>query len=141
MSSLNTIYLCEPESLNKLARLYSKGLNVEPEEETIIDLMRKAAESPDRLPKKLLIIRGLTPFLTSQYTEPQTAITLFKEALRKISRDATILVEADKITWNPTDRSEVKINGITLPIESLDIEQTLKQQVDYRLGNFIKLRL
>ncbi len=141
MSSLNTIYLCEPEALDRLVKLFAQGLDAEPEDHPVIDLMRTAAASPNRLSIKLLIIRGLTPLLTGPYTDPQTAITLFKEALRKVSRDAIILVEVNKVAWNPTNRSGVTIDGITLPIESLDLEQTLKHQADYNLKNFIKLRL
>jgi hypothetical protein len=133
--------LCEPEPLNKLSKLFSEGLRVEPEEYAIVDFMRQATLALNRIPMKLLVIRGLTPFLTSQYSDPQTAVTLFKESLRKISRDATILVEIDELAWNPTDRSGVKINGAVLSIESLDFEQTLKLQNDYCLGNFIKIRL
>lgn len=141
MSSLNTIYLCEPEALNKLAKLFAQGLDVEPEEHPIIDLMRTATTAPNRIPVKLLIIRGLTPLLTSPYTDARTAITLFKEALRKISRDATILVEANKVVWTPTSRSEVAVDEIPLSIESIDLEQTLKLQTDYNIKNYIKLRL
>lgn len=141
MSSLNTIYLCEPEALDRLTKLFTQGLNVEPEERYIIDFMRTAAIALNRLPIKLLIIRGLTPLLTSPHTDHQTAITLFKEALRNVSRDAITLVEANEVVWTPTNRSEVVVDGITLPIESLDLEQTLKQQADYNLKNFAKLRL
>jgi len=141
MSSLNTIYLCEPPALDRLTKLFAQGLGTKPEVYMILDLMRTAAATPNRIPIKLLIIKGLTSLLTSQYSDPQTAITLFKEALRKISRDATILVEANKITWTPTNRSEATVDGITLPIESIDMEQTLKQQADYNVKNFIKLRL
>lgn len=142
MSSLNTIYLCEPPALDRLTKLFAQGLGAKPEVYMILDLMRIAAVTPDRIPIKLLIIKGLTPLLTTrQYSDPQTAIALFKEALRKISRDATILVEASKVTWTPTKRSEAIVDGIALPIESIDVEQTLKQQADYNVKNFIKLRL
>ena len=106
-----------------------------------MDLMRTTAAIPDRLQKKFLVIKGLTPLLASQYSDPQTAITLFKEALRKISRDATILVEANRIGWNPTNRSQVTVDGTIIPVESIDIEQTLKNQTDYNIKNFVKLRL
>jgi len=141
MSSLNTIYLCEPQALDRLTRLFSQGLNTKPEEVMILDLMRTTAATPNRIQYRFLIIKGLTPLLTSPYSDPQTAITLFKEALRKISRDATILVEADKITWTPTNRSQVTVDGTTLPIESIDVEQTLKHQTDYNLKNLVKIRL
>jgi hypothetical protein len=140
MSSLNTIYLCEPPALDRLTKLFTPSLG-KPEEHTILDLMRATAATPNRLPIKFLVIKGLTPLLTSQYSHPETAITLFKEALRKISRDATILVEANKITWTPTNRSQVTVDGTTIPIESIDIEQTLKHQTDYNIKNFIKIRL
>jgi hypothetical protein len=48
-----------------------------------------------------MALRERGQLLTSQYSDHQMAITLFKEALRKIRRDATVLVEANRLNRTP----------------------------------------
>jgi hypothetical protein len=141
MSSLATAYFCESEALQALTQLFAKSLKTKPEERRILDFMRYAAASPNRIKAPFLVLRGLSSLLTSEYADPQLAINLFRESLRKVSRETLLLIEAKKVSWNPTSRSEVTLNGVRLPVSSIDVEETLKLQEEYSLRGFVKARL
>jgi hypothetical protein len=69
------------------------------------------------------------------------AINLLREGLRKIGRETTLLIEAKKVSWSPTSRSEVVLDGIRLPVSSIEIEDTLRLQGEYGIKAFVKARL
>ena len=142
MSSLATAYFCEPEALQSLAQLFARSLKAKPEERTILDFMRYAAASPNRIKAPLLVLRGLSSLLASEYAEPQLAVNLLRESLRKVSRDSLLLIEVGKVAWTPTSRGEVTVDEIRIPVSSLEIENTLKLQEEYGIfRSFVIARL
>jgi hypothetical protein len=141
MSSLTTAYLCEPEALQSLTELFARSLKAKPEEWRIIEFMRCAVASPNRIKIPFLVLKGLSRLLASEYADPQLAINLLRECLRKVSRETLLLIEAKKLAWNPTNRGEVLLDGVRLPVSSIDVEDTLKLQEEYNLKGFVKVRL
>jgi hypothetical protein len=141
MSSLGTAFFCEPEALQTLTQLFAKSLGVKTEELRILEFLRYAAASPGRIRATLLVLRGLSPFIASAYTEPRMAINLLREGLRKIGRETTLLIEAKKVSWSPTSRSDVVLDGIRLPVSSIEVEDTLRLQGEYGIKAFVKARL
>jgi len=141
MSSLATAYFCEPEALQSLTQLFAKSLKTRPEERRILDFMRTAAASPGRITAPLLVLRGLSGLLATEYTDPQLAINLLRECFKKVSRETPLLVEVKKVSWSPTSRGEITLDGIRLPVSSIDVEDTLRLQEEYDIRNFVKARL
>jgi len=141
MSSLATAYFCEPEALQGLTQLFAQSLGAKPEERRILDFMRHARVSTSKIKAPLLVIRGLSSLLTGEYGDPHLAIDLFRECLRKVSRETLLLIEAKKISWTPASRGEITLNGIKLPVSSIDVEDTLKIQEEYNIRNFVKTSL
>lgn len=136
MSSLVTAYFCEPEPLDALTRLFAKALKVEPEERKIIEFMRKAAAT-GRYRCELLILKGLSKLLNSEYCDNGTVISLLRESLKKVNREGYVLIEVKKATWAPSSRHEITIDGVKIPVADLDINRTLQLQEDYDIKNFI----
>ena len=97
----------------------------------ILEFMREAAASPRRLNYKVLIITGLGDLLKPEYTDTDTSVSLFREALRNLSRDTTLLVQVRELHWSSGRRNQVNIDDTTLHISDIDIETTLKLQTEY----------
>ncbi len=58
----------------------------------------------------------------------------------RVSRETTRLIEARKIAWSPASRGEVTLDGIRLPVSSIDVEDTLRLQQEYVVRGFVKAR-
>jgi hypothetical protein len=136
MSSLVTAYFCEPEALEALTRLFAKALKVKPEEKKIIEFMRKATAT-GRYKCELLVLRGLSKLLNSNYCNNEMVVSLLRESLKKVNREGYVLIEANHVTWAPSSRHEITIDDIKIPVADLDIDKTLQLQEDYEIKNFI----
>jgi hypothetical protein len=141
MSSLATAYICESKALQELIELFTKSLKTEPAEWRILEFMRLAAASPNRLKVPFVVLVGLSRLLASEYTDAQLAINLLKECLRKVGRETILLIGVEKLSWSPASRGQILLEGIRVPVSSIDVEDTLKLQKEYSLKGFVKVRL
>jgi len=149
MSSIATAYICEEEALEDLVRLLRKMKRSEPVSLNILEFLRLAHRSVGRLEYDFLVITGLSPLLASNYTDIDP-IPLLKEALRKLSRDATILIPVNRLRWAPTRRHEITVDNRTIKISEIDYETTMNLQNEHvrtargrgkRRDNFVIARL
>jgi hypothetical protein len=150
MSSLATAYICEEEAIDALASLFKRIQKAEPVRMRILEFMREAANSSTRLRYGILIVSGLSQLLKSKYVGEEDPITLFKEALRNLSRETTLLIQVRSIEWKPGRRSQITIDGIPMPVSDIDIETTIKLRTEYfkpetrrgkRRENFVIVKL
>ncbi len=141
MSSLVTVYFCDSEALKSLAQLFEKSLKAEREERRILDFMRYSMASPGRIKAPLLVVKGLDSLLTGEYVDPRLALDLLRVCLKKVGRDTLLLIEAKRVDWTPTNRGEVVLDGVRLPVSSIDVEDTLRLQEEYNIRNFVKASL
>lgn len=136
MSPIVTAYFCEPEALDALTRLFARALKVKPEERKIIDFMRKATAT-GHYKCELLILKGLSKLLNSNYCDNRMAVSLLRESLKKVNREGYVLIEANQVSWAPSSRHEITIDSVKIPVADLDIDKTLQLQEDYDIKNFI----
>lgn len=141
MSSLGTAFFCEPEALQGLMQIFARSSKAKPEERRILEFLRYAVASPGRIRAPLLVVRGLGSLIASEYTEPRMAVNLLREGLRKVGRETLLLIEAKKVSWSPTSRGEIVLDGVRLPVSSIEVEDTLRLQEEFGLRGFVKARL
>jgi len=149
MSSVATAYICEEDALEDLTNLFTSTKKTEPIILKILEFMREAHQSATRLNYDFLLITGLTELLKSKYTDADP-LTLFKESLRKLSRDTTLLIKVKSLKWTPTKQGEITIDGRTMKISEIDYETTMNLQKEHirtskgrrkRQDNFVIARL
>jgi hypothetical protein len=149
MSTLATAILAEDDALEELTRLHERTLKTKAERMKIIEFMRKAAHATTKLSPKLLVITGLPYIINSPYTEDTDPIPLLRASLRNLSRDTTLLIQIDKLDWNPTSHTTVTIEGKPFPVSEIDIQGTLTLKEHIKLGatrgrkrdNYVKVKL
>lgn len=134
MSSLMTAYICGEGALDELVTLFKRTQRVEPVRMRILEFMREAAASPTRLRYGILIISGLSKLLKAEYIGDEDPIALFKEALRNLSRETTLLVQVGDVRWSPGKRNQITIDGHPMPVSDIDIETTMKLKTEYLRG-------
>jgi len=117
MSSIATAYICEEEALEDLTKLFNSIKKTEPVRRKILEFMREAHQSENRLSYDILIITGLSDLLESKYTDADP-ITLLKECLRKLSRDTILLIQVRSLGWTPTKRGEITVDGRSIDREN-----------------------
>jgi hypothetical protein len=137
MSSLATAYICEEKALDDLANLFAKSLKTHPTRKKILEFMREAAKAPNRTPYGILILTGLSDLINTKYCNSNIALSLFKESLKKVSRDTILLVQVKNVEWSPTARHQVSIDRKIVPVSDLDLETTLRLQRQQKIRNFI----
>ena len=130
MSSLATAYICEEEAAEDLAELFGKINKVTPVRMKVLEFMRRAFSSPKRIHHDVLLISGLSDLLTSKYVDANP-LMLFRESLRNLSRDTTLLIQVRNLKWSPTDRGHVDVDGVPFHVSDLDIETTTKLQEEH----------
>jgi len=149
MSSATTAYICEEDALEDLTNLFKSTKKSEPVKLRILEFMREAHQSETRLNYDILVITGLSDLLESKYTDADP-ITLLKESLRNLSRDTTLLIQVKSLSWTPTKRGEITIDGTTIKISEIDYETTMNLQKEHirtsrgrrkRQDNFVIVRL
>lgn len=140
MSSLVTVYFCEPDAFDTLTRLFTRALKVKPLERKIIEFMRKATAT-GRYKCELLIVKGLSKLLNSNYCDNGMVVSMLRESLKKVNREGYVLIEANHVSWAPSSRYEITIDGVKMPVADLDIGKTLQLQEDYDIKNFIIAKL
>jgi len=149
MSSIATAYICEEDALEDLVRLLRRLKRSEPVKRRVIEFLREAYMSEGKLEYEFLIITGLSHLLASNQggTDP---VPLLKEALRKLRRDATILIPVNRLRWAPTRRHEITVDDRTIKISEIDYETTMNLQTEHvrtgrgrsnRRDNFVIARL
>lgn len=149
MSSIATAYICEEEALEDLTNLFKSTKKTEPVRRKILEFMREAHQSENRLSYDILILTGLSDLLESKYTDADP-ITLLKESLRNLSRDTILLIQVRTLRWTPTRRGEITVDGKPMKISDIDYETTMKLQKEHirtgggrrkRRDNFVIARL
>jgi len=149
MSSVATAYICEDEALEDLVRLLRSMKRSDPVTMKILEFLRKAHRSEAKLEYNFLIITGLSDLLASKYTDIDP-LPLLKEALRKLTRDAALIIPVKSLRWAPTRRHEITVDGRTVKISEIDYETTMNLQKEHvrtgrgrrkRKDNFVIARL
>lgn len=130
MSSLVTAYICEEDALNELIQIFKKTEKTAPVKKKILEFMREAASSPARLNYGILVITGLSELLKAPYGGEDT-IPRFREALRNLSRETTLLVQVREVKWMPAKRSQITVDGVIIHVSDIDVDTTLKLEKEY----------
>jgi len=145
MSTLTAAIFAEQDALQELTKLYEDTLHAKAERMKIIEFMR-AAQS-NKLNPIMLVLTGLPSLLNSLYTEDADPVPLLRTALRSLSRDTILLIHADRLEWSPTNRTEITVDGRTIPISEIDLTGTTTLKTRIKIGttrgrrkdNFVKV--
>jgi len=149
MSTVATVYLCEEEAAEDLLALFAKSKKVAPQRVKALQLFREAHRSANRLDYDFLVVEGLSELLSSGYTDADPWV-LLRESLRKVSRDALIMIMVKELRWSPTKMSEISVDGRQENVSEIDLETTVNLQTEHlatgkgrkkRKDNFVIARL
>lgn len=149
MSTVATVYLCEEEAAEELLAMFTRPSKVEPRRLKALQLFREAHRATSHLDYPLLVVEGLSELLASRYSDADPWV-LLRESLRKVSRDALIIITVKELKWSPTKQGEVQIDGNRVNVSEIDLETTLNLQAEHlgtgqgrkkRRDNFVIARL
>ena len=149
MSTVATAILAEEDALEELTRLHERILKSKAERMPIIEFMRKSAHAASKLSPKILVISGFSKLVDSPYTADTDPIPLLRSSLSNLSRDTTLLIQVDRLEWNPSNHTTVKIEGRPFPVSEIDIQGTLtlKEHIKFgttkgrRRDNYVKVKI
>jgi len=147
MSTLTSAIFAEQDALQELTKLYEDTLHAKAERKKIVEFMREAHRSEDKLRPTILVLAGLPRILDSPYTQDAEPIPLLLTAIRKLSRETILLIHADRLEWSPSNRTAITADGRTIPVSEIDIPATTALKSSIKLGtgrgrrkdNFIKV--
>jgi len=131
MSSLATAYICEGGVIEDLCDLFRRTLKTEPVKMKVMEFLRESATSPTPLNYRVLGITGLSDLLNAEYAKEGDPFTLFRESLKKLNRDTTLLVQVKELGWSPTRRDQISIDGKTFHVSDIDMETTVRIQNEH----------
>ncbi|MGD0804695.1 MAG: hypothetical protein ABSA11_11560 [Candidatus Bathyarchaeia archaeon] len=128
-------------------KLFEDAHHVKAERMRIIEFMRVASQSSCKLNPTILVLTGLPNLLNSPYTEDTDPIPLLHSALLNLSRETILIINADRLEWSPSNRTDISAKGRTIPVSEIDIQgtTTLKSRIKLGTGrgrrkdNFIKV--
>ena len=129
MSTIATAYICEEGAVEPLINLF-RNTKGEPVKMKVLQFIRKANQSPTKINHPILLITGLSGLINSEYKDANPFM-MFREALRKLSRDTTLMIQVESLMWSPTKQGEVSIDGVTMGVSEIDIDTTLRLQTEH----------
>lgn len=130
MSSIATAYICEEGALDDLLSLFRRTKKAEPVKMKVLEFMRIANRSAQKIKYDILLITGLSDLIKSEYADANPFM-MFRESLRNLSRDTTLLIRVESLKWSPTKQGEVTIDGVVMGVSEIDIETTLRLQTEH----------
>ena len=133
MSSLTTAFLAEDDALKELTSFWERAKSEKATHMKIIEYLRRIIKTKEKLSPPILVITGLPTLLKSPLIGDTDPINRLRISLRKVSRDTTILIQVEELTWNPAQRNTVSIQGHNIHVSQILTEDT------YRLNEHIKI--
>jgi len=133
MSSLATAFLAENDALRELTAYWERAKGEIATHMTIIEFLRATAQSKTRLSPPILVISGLPSLLKPEQTEENDPINHLRDALHKLSRESTILIQVEDLDWDPPPRPSVRIQGHKVVVSEVLAQDT------YNLRDHIKI--
>ena len=133
MSSLATVFLAEDDALKELTSYWERVKSDKATQMKIIEFLREAIQSIDKLNPSILVITGLSTLLEETSLSETDPVNQLRAALRNVSREATVLIQVEGLTWNPMKR-----NAVTVKNHEIHVSEVLTQDT-YNLGEYIKI--
>ena len=130
MSSVATAYFCEEGAVEALIDLFRKTQKAEPVKMKVLEFMRKANRSPQKIRYNILLITGLSDLVKSEYADANPFM-MFRESLRNLSRGTTLIIQVESLKWSPTKQGEVTIDGVAMGVSEIDIDTTMRLQTEH----------
>jgi len=149
MSSLATAFLAEDDALKELTSFWERVKTEKATQMKIIAYLREANQTRDKLSPPILVITGLPALLKSQLTEETDPINQLRKSLKNVSRDTTVLIQVEDLSWNPAKRHTVTVQGHEIHVSEILTEDTYSLKEHIKVGtvkgkrrdNYVKVKL
>ena len=132
------IYICKKGWADGLARKLAHRPNYTIVEKRPLELMREEKSGKTRYKNCILLIKNASRLLHPDYTEPEYALLLLKETLRKIGTQPIIIIlEVDgfNLTFDGKNYKVIISNTCKAPIGIVDWIGTQELQNYYNISN------